>query len=133
MSYVIFFPIIAAGAEQDKPLRKLRNFTLSDEYGYCLFFGVFYYKTEMGDLNGIVSYLRDLDEEHCISLGLQFGLRYSKLKKMKQYPHDVVEAWLIKQDNVTEQCPPTWRSLIAALRSIDQTGIADDVRKARDL
>ena len=82
----------------------------------------------MKDHEKVTKYLRVLDKDHCISLGLAFGLEYPNLNKMKHYPEDVVAAWLRKQDNVCIKCLPTWSNLASALEQISQNGIASEVR-----
>ena len=86
---------------------------------------------EMTDLDEVIAYLGDLNIDHCLSLGGAFGLRNPKIKRMRRYPDDVVEAWLRKEDNVLNKCPPTWRNLTAALEKIGQCGIADVVKRDR--
>ena len=71
-----------------------------------------------------------LPKESVIQLGLALGLSYRKLQNMKQYPDDMVDAWLRKEDDVLKKSgAPTWRLLIAALREIQQEGIAQDIEK----
>lgn len=84
---------------------------------------------EMTDLSEVIGYLEDLNIDHSLSLGGAFGLRNPKIKRMRRYPDDVVEAWLRREDNVPNKCPPTWRNLTAALEKIGQTGIADTVKR----
>ena len=82
----------------------------------------------MADLTEISAYLHDLDIGHCMSLGGAFGLYHPTLNRMRQYPEEVVAAWLRKQDSVSNRCPPTWRNLIRALERIGQNGIAETVK-----
>lgn len=81
----------------------------------------------MEDHKEVTDYLRDLNEDHCISLGGALGLTYTNLNRMKRYPEDVVAAWLRKEDNVIKH-PPTWHNLVRALEKISQNGIAYEVR-----
>ena len=83
----------------------------------------------MGDLNGIITYLKTLDNEHCISLGREFGLHHPNLKRMQHSRSDIVAAWLRREDNVINMCCPTWSNLVWALKRIGQNGIAETVRK----
>ena len=83
----------------------------------------------MTDLDEVIAYLGDLNIDHYLSLGGAFGLHYPKVKRMRRYPEDVVEAWLRREDNVLSKCLPTWRNLTVALKKIDQTGIADAVNR----
>lgn len=82
----------------------------------------------MKDLKNVTTYLHDLSEHHCISLGEALGLNYPNLCRMNHYPQDVVAAWLRQEDDVYSTCLPTWRNLARALNKIDQNGIATKVR-----
>ena len=43
---------------------------------------------------------------------------------------DMVNAWLGRKDNVLKRTgPPTWSSLIAALRKTGHNGVAHDIEK----
>lgn len=86
----------------------------------------------MRDLNEIATYLRNLDTNHYVSLGGEFGLFHPKLNRMRHYPNDVVAAWLRREDDVSNKCRPTWRNLALALEHIGQNGIAEAVRKDHD-
>lgn len=83
----------------------------------------------MRDLNGIITYLKTLDDDHCVSLGGEFGLHYPNLKRMQHNRSDIVAAWLRREDDVTNKCRPTWSNLAFALECIHQNGIAESVRK----
>ena len=44
-------------------------------------------------------------------------MSYSKLRKMTEYPDDMVAAWLRREDFVRSMSgEPTWRTLVEALR-----------------
>ena len=76
--------------------------------------------------------LKRLNDKELIQLGTALGLFYSELKKMKDLPGEMVDAWLKGMDNVLKKSgPPSWTSLIKALESIDQEGVASATRKGK--
>ena len=79
----------------------------------------------------VTQYLRSLNSEELVLLGLALGLLYPSLQRMKStpggLPNDMIAAWLRKDSNVTE--PPTWTSLAAALEKNDHNGLASDIRR----
>lgn len=78
----------------------------------------------------VAGYLQALPKEVVVQLGLALGLSYRKLQNIQQCPDYMVDAWLRKESDVLKKSgPPTWRSLIAALRKIEQEGIAQDIEK----
>ena len=79
----------------------------------------------------MTKYLDPIEKQDIIRLGTVLGLLYPKLKKMDNLPDDMVYAWLLKQDNVLEIGTPTWRTLISALRKVDQNGIASTIEQER--
>lgn len=73
----------------------------------------------------INQYLKFMEDKDIILLGQALGLERSKLKKMKDLPGAMIDAWLNQEDDVLATSgPPTWDSLSKALREIDQIGIA---------
>ncbi len=49
---------------------------------------------------------------------------------MKHLPRDMVAAWLRREDNVLKASGnPTWKSLIKALETVGQKGVAEYIRK----
>ena len=76
-------------------------------------------------------YLNDLDNEQIVQLGLALGLNYTKLKKMRMLPADMVAAWLRKEDDVLHVGEPAWKVLCEALKDIGQTGLAIMIQKER--
>ena len=58
-------------------------------------------------------------------MGGALGLAYDIIEKMKELPEDMVAAWLRKEDYVREE--PTWNSLVKALKSVGQAGIAQKI------
>ena len=76
--------------------------------------------------------LRVLNNEQLRGLGTALGLFYSNLKKMKDLPDDMVDAWLNGMDSVLKMSgPPSWTSLIKALENIGQEGVASTIRKGK--
>ena len=50
---------------------------------------------------------------------------------MKSLPEDMVAAWLRREDYVLKVSgEPTWRSLVQALTTVGQGGIAKDIEEA---
>ena len=91
---------------------------------------IFY--TESKNLHQISSYLHELPNDVLIYLGLALGLSYSKLKRLESsrtFLLDMLSMWLREEDNVIKVGPPTWRTLVKALReeTIMQTGIAQTI------
>jgi hypothetical protein len=73
--------------------------------------------------------LRGLLKKDIIELGCSLGLYYSTLKEMETLPADMVQAWLMRMDNVTEKSGmPTAGSLINALESQKLTEHVDRVK-----
>ena len=75
--------------------------------------------------------LKSINDWH--SLGLQLGLLYSTLEKIKtnnpgnveQCQTDMIAAWLKRQDNVPKVGVPSWSGLQTALRKIGENEVAD--------
>ena len=84
----------------------------------------------MKDHFDVTQYLTDLEPAQILRLGGALGLHYPNLKKMQTPLEDMVEAWLRKDDNVLERSgPPTWKSLVKALETIGNIGIADKIKE----
>ena len=68
-------------------------------------------------------------------LGLQLGLLYSSLEKIdieqrgniSSCKIEMLQAWLQKQDNVSQKGIPSWSVLIAALKRIGENETADRI------
>ena len=75
--------------------------------------------------------MKKLDRSQIEELGGELGLNIFNLEKMQRLPGDMVKAWLRKENKVTEKCgdPLTWETLVKVLDKIEQTGIADEIRK----
>ena len=73
-----------------------------------------------------------MDNRQLRQLGLALGLHYPTLKRMESMPDDLIHAWLLRQDSVTERSgEPTYSTLAKALEDIGQVGIAQDVRNQK--
>ena len=88
--------------------------------------------TAIGDVDEVTSYLLDLESSDIHSLGLSLGLYHPHLKKLetsKTFREDVIAAWLQKEDQVLKKGPPTWETLIKALKDprVNQTGVASKI------
>ncbi len=91
-----------------------------------------YHFAAEGDVPAIGKYLCTLSKAEITELGIQLGLGFRWLKDHKSsetYCYDVVDAWLKMQDSIAEMCLPSWQSLVATLREVDQNAIADQVTK----
>ena len=82
--------------------------------------------TEQRNLHAVCKCLEGLQRDDIIGLGLSLGLYYPTLVKMQLLPHDMVHAWLMKTDGVTET--PSTETLIRALESQNHVGIVDRVK-----
>lgn len=70
-----------------------------------------------------------MPEKDIKRLGLSLGLYFSTLEKMTMLPEDMVHAWLMRMDDVTEKSGiPTAESLIQALESKNLSGTAETVK-----
>ncbi len=90
--------------------------------------------TAENDLREVADYLRSLSKSKITELGIQLGLSYRWLKDYESsanYRYDVVDAWLKRQDSVADIRPPTWQNMVAALREVNQNGIATQVTAER--
>ena len=85
----------------------------------------------MSDHFNVTQYLSDLSPKKIITLGGALGLFYPNLKKMKHPLEDMVEAWLRKDDQVLKSGHPSWKSLVNALESTENIGIAEKIRKEK--
>ena len=69
------------------------------------------------------------------SLGLELGLLYPTLKRIKKEQHgdindctmEMLETWLQQQDNVTHKGVPSWSVLQTALRGIGENELASEI------
>ena len=74
-----------------------------------------------------------------IRLGLELGLKYSRLqkieiKRLRDVPscmRDMIAAWLGKKDKVMKEGVPTWKQLIQALKNIGEISLGEEIMKQR--
>ena len=74
-----------------------------------------------------------------IRLGLELGLKYSRLqkieiKRLRDVPNcmrDMIAAWLGKKDKVVKEGVPTWKQLIQALKNIGEISLGEEIMKQR--
>ena len=70
--------------------------------------------------------LRTLLHPDLNTLGTALGLSYTLVKNMEHDKlNDMVAAWLRGDDDVVT--PPTWATLVEALREIGKNGVADEI------
>ena len=86
----------------------------------------------MGNLFDITQYLKDLSNDQLINLGGALGLLFPTLRRMNDLPNEMVAAWLLRQEDVLERSgEPTYERLAVALETIEQNGLAKDVREQK--
>lgn len=75
----------------------------------------------MNDSKTAIKYLKDLPIGTIVTLGLDLGLSYDTLRAMtpENIYKEMVVAWLSKKDNVVTTSIPTWKSLIASLKKVN--------------
>ena len=87
----------------------------------------------LGDLHQISSYLHDIPYESSLCLGLALGLSYTKLQKKEKatFLLEMLSMWLREEDDVIKFGPPTWKTLVDALRdkTVGQNGIAQTIEE----
>ena len=89
--------------------------------------------TGIDDLADVKRFLKDFVEWK--SLGLELGLLYPTLKKIKKEQHgdindcimEMLAAWLQQQDNVAGKGVPSWSILKKALMNIGENELADTI------
>ena len=85
----------------------------------------------MNDHDDICSVLKNLGPRQVTVLGEALGISYTKLMKMEDCLRlqEMVHAWINREDDVIRKCgEPTWNKLMAKLKDIGQSGIAEDIR-----
>lgn len=76
----------------------------------------------------IANFLADLSNDEVIEVGVRLGLNYTRLKDASNPRHDMVSAWLRKDDSVLMYSGhPTWESLRDVLMACGHTGIAERI------
>ena len=92
---------------------------------------IYSHPVEQKDLHTVCKCLESLQRDEIIGLGLSLGLYYASLVKMKTMPKDMIHAWLLQVDNVTQQSGvPTTDTLIKALESRNLSGPANLVKSS---
>lgn len=86
---------------------------------------------EQCDKEVIVSYLQGISVEKMVSVGFSLGLTFETLQKMStEKIHDeVIKAWLLKKDGVTNVGIPTWKSLGVVLQKHGLSTVAKTIQK----
>ena len=77
-------------------------------------------------------FLKCLSNKELRELGLELGLRWPRLKKMKEdcVLDDMLDSWLKEDDDVTVTSgSPSWQSLVKALEEAGCNGVAAKIRK----
>ena len=92
----------------------------------------------INDLLDVTDYLVELGDVDIYDLGLTLGLNQLHLQNLKASPtfrNEVIAAWLLKEDQVTERGAPTWMTLVKALRSrrLSKTGVADKIATEKNV
>ena len=92
--------------------------------------------TDVEDLRVVMEYTCDLSQTQLFELGIQLGLHFSTLRKLRENsPNllrmEMMNAWLSRQDSVKEIGIPSWRVLVIALRKkpVNCNLIADTIEK----
>ena len=72
--------------------------------------------------------LKNLLHSDLNTLGTALGLSFTRVKNMEQDKlNGMVAAWLSGVDDVV--IPPTWATLVEALRKLGQNGVADEIER----
>ena len=85
------------------------------------------------DLDDVCEMLSDCVD--WIGLGVQLGLKYSRLREIEIERQrnvqscriDMIASWLGKEDKVIKKGGPTWKQLIEALRGINEIGLGEKI------
>ena len=83
------------------------------------------------DMTDISAYLNRIDAAKVVKLGVELGLNFTSLKNNMNsgtFVNDTIHAWLQKEDDVMERGKPTWKTLVKALNSVGQRGIAAEIK-----
>ena len=82
----------------------------------------------MSDHHDVSKELAPLTDQDLTNLGTALGLYYSSVDRMRDKLNGVVNAWLNEKDNVvTISSPPSWATLVKALRDNNHHGLAQDI------
>ena len=77
-------------------------------------------------------FLKCLSNKELREVGLELGLRWPRLKNMKEdcVLDDMLDSWLREDDDVKETSGhPSWQSLVKALEEAGFNGVAAEIRK----
>lgn len=78
-------------------------------------------------------YLKPLDNDAILEVGMELGLDFNRLTNMKSSKYfldEVVRSWLRQDDDVSETSgTPSWDSLIKALKAASFNGVASNIRE----
>ena len=88
--------------------------------------------TGIADLCKVKRFLKNVVDWQ--SLGLELGLLYPTLKRIKREQHDIndcmmemLATWLQQKDNVSQAGAPSWSVLQTALREISENDLANRI------
>ena len=89
--------------------------------------------TGIADLAQVKRFLRNVNDWQ--SLGLELGLLYSTLKRIKKEQQgdindcmmEMLAAWIQQQDNVSQVGTPSWESLRVGLMIIGENKLASEI------
>ena len=82
--------------------------------------------------SAVRNFLKLLHNTQLRELGLELGLRWPRLKKMKEdcILDDMLDSWLREDDDVAVVSGhPSWQSLVKALEESGYTGVAAAIRQ----
>ena len=83
------------------------------------------------DFYQLIKYLDDMKKEDIVKIGTSLGLDYNRLcgLTMEQTPHEMIQWWLGKRDNVMEiSGTPMLKSLLIALEKNGLHGHANKIK-----
>ena len=99
--------------------------------------------TDLSQLDDVIDVLKNcgFPDTRWLRLGLKLGLLKTTLDAIKRNNAEVddclmecLSKWLNRADNVVSRGgPPTWDSLSAALRAIDEIAVADKLDEESEL
>ena len=86
--------------------------------------------------SAVRKFLKPLSNTQLREVGLELGLRWPRLKKMKEncMLDDMLESWLREDDDVTETSGrPSWLSLVKALEEAGYKGVATKIKQSMSI
>ena len=86
----------------------------------------------------VTDYLLVLDKKDIYNLGFVLGLSHDRVKYLRDsetFLDEVINAWLLGVDQVTEQGAPSWTNLVKALqhKRLGHNGIAKNIAMDKKL